>query len=325
MSDIARAAGAIDDPAQAKAVLSEAIQSAQAIQSDSSKSNALSAIAQATSAIDDPAQAKAVLSEAIQSTQAIQSDSYKSNALSDIAQAAVSLTDEGLVEDFLKDALRITHKEKTSVPMVIMANYYARESNWFQALRALSRAEKREKTIGLSRILTILAEKKTPKLIPGALVLPSGAKGIEVSGQPGKYTFTVQIQSPDESCQNYADWWEVITPEGDLIERRVIDTVHKDEQPFSDSLAAVGIAEDETVIIRAHFRGQYSYGEDLLVDDQLRDYSSDKGFYAKSGYTDQALKGSITDGFQVVRISENFAKWLEEEEPLPKPEACEEP
>ena len=36
----------------------------------------------------------------------------------------------------------------------------------------------------------------------------------------------------------------------------------------------------------------------------------------------QALKGSIAEGFEVVRISENFAKWLEEEEPLPKPGVC---
>ncbi|MEM9088493.1 MAG: hypothetical protein AAGC93_07085 [Cyanobacteria bacterium P01_F01_bin.53] len=318
LSEIAAAYGELDDAVQAKAVLSEAVTVVNAIQGDSFKSAMLIEIAVAAGELDDVAQAKAVLSEAVTVANTIQSDSYKSDALREIAATGVALADEKLAGELLEEILGVAHRERTSVPMVIIANHYAKTLNWSQALHALSKAEKREKTIGLSKLLTTLAEHKQSTLIQGAIVLPTGVKGVDYSGQPGNYTFKVKLQSPDKTCKQRADWWEVITPEGALIKRQVMNTVHKDEQAFeSDELDSLALAPDQTVIIRAHFNGEYVSEQDLLVDERIS-----RGYIDKSGYTDQALKGSISKGFNVVRISENFAPWLEETEPLPDPKAC---
>lgn len=45
---------------------------------------------------------------------------------------------------------------------------------------------------------------------------------VKATGQANKYTFAVTVKSPDTGCDRYADWWEVITPEGELIYRRVL-------------------------------------------------------------------------------------------------------
>ena len=322
MNNIAWAANSMDDPAQAQTILRDALMVADSIQEDSFKSDTLSDISIAAGSIRDQAKAQLLLHDALIAADAIQSEAYKSDALNAIIRVGTSLINASLIQDFLSNALRIMHRDKLSAPMVVIANYYAKQANWFKALHALSRAEKREKIVGLSQLLTIVAEHKTPNLIAGAIVLPSDSGDVESSGVPGNYTLTVRIQSPDTSCQNRANWWEVITPDGTLIERRIIDTVHRDKQPFSDSLAAIDITADQTVIIRAHFEGIYLSGNDYLVDERLREYNATLGVDNRAGYTDQALKGSIAEGFEVVRISENFAKWLEEEEPLPKPGVC---
>ena len=317
LSAIASAYGELDNSEQAETLLRDALAAATAIENDSTKSNALSAIASAAGELDDSSQAKAVLSEALSVANTIGSDFYKSDAMRAIVNAGVAITDNDVVKTFLGEVLQSAHREKISVPMVEAATYYAKQSNWFQVLHALSQAETREKTVGLSRALTLLAEHKQPTLIHGAVVLPMTPNGIEHSGQANNYTLTVQIQSPDISCGQRADYVEVITPAGQLQDRQPIDTIHLDEQPFLHTLRSVNIKADQTVLIRAHFRGDYFFEPDLLVDERMRPWND-----SKFGYTDQALKGSIAEGFKVVRISENFASWLEPEEPLPDPKAC---
>jgi hypothetical protein len=319
LRDIAAAAGNLEDPTQAQAILAAALAAAQIIQDDRSKSSALRDIAAAAGNLEDPTQAQAILADALTAAQTIQSDFYKSDALRDIISTAIALTDNRLVKEFLTQAVRVIHRENLSVPMVIGANYYAKQVDWFHALQTLRPTEKREKIIGLSQLLTVLAEHKNTSLIKGAIILPHSSHGIEYSGQPKDYTLTVKIQSPDESCQKYADWWEILTPEGKLIDRQLLQAPHRDEQPFLDSLEKVSIEADQAVIIRAHFEGEYVSGNDPLEDDRFG-----QGYISKSGYTDQALQGSINEGFEVVRISENFANWLEQQEPLPEPNDCKE-
>ena len=108
---------------------------------------------------------------------------------------------------------------------------------------------------------------------------------------PDSHTFAVTISSPDTGCDQYADWWEVITPEGDLLYRRILAHSHVDEQPFERTGGPVNVAPDQTVIVRAHMH--------------------------PSGYGPQAMQGSITDGFETVTLPINFALALAEEEPLP--------
>ncbi|MEO1010560.1 MAG: hypothetical protein AAFX53_04590 [Bacteroidota bacterium] len=70
---------------------------------------------------------------------------------------------------------------------------------------------------------------------------------VTVSGNANNYTFNVTIESPDTGCDQYADWWEVIDMEGNLIHRRVLAHSHVDEQPFTRSGTPVRITTDRQV------------------------------------------------------------------------------
>ena len=123
---------------------------------------------------------------------------------------------------------------------------------------------------------------------------PSGQAEIlevKVNGEAGAYNFSVTISSPDEGCSQYADWWEVISQEGELHYRRILLHSHVNEQPFSRSGGPVPIEADTIVLVRAHmFPG---------------------------GYGSQAMKGSPEKGFEQVELSPDFAAGLEETPPLP--------
>ena len=114
---------------------------------------------------------------------------------------------------------------------------------------------------------------------------------VETSGNAGAYQFSVTIQSPDTGCDQYANWWEVVSEEGALLHRRVLFHSHVNEQPFSRSSGPVSISDSQSVIVRAHMHPH--------------------------GYGGQALKGSVAQGFNVVEIGDDFAVELAEEAPLP--------
>lgn len=113
-----------------------------------------------------------------------------------------------------------------------------------------------------------------------------------VSGNEGKYQFSVQIQSPDTGCDQYADWWEVVSLDGDLIYRRVLLHSHTDEQPFTRSGGPVAILADQNVWVRAHM--------------------------APGGYGGQAFRGSVSEGFSPASMDMDFARNLETLPPLPE-------
>jgi len=67
------------------------------------------------------------------------------------------------------------------------------------------------------------------------------------------WNFSVTVRHKDKGWKHYADKWEVLSPEGDIIATRVLAHPHVDEQPFTRSLSGVKIPEGLTeVIIRAH-------------------------------------------------------------------------
>ena len=117
-------------------------------------------------------------------------------------------------------------------------------------------------------------------------------QAIEITGQPSQYGFRVTVKSPDTGCDQYADWWEVITPEGELLYRRILLHSHVTEQPFTRSGSPVSISADQEVIVRGHMNN--------------------------SGYSVFAMKGSVAEGFESVELEEEFAADLEEIEPLPE-------
>lgn len=127
-------------------------------------------------------------------------------------------------------------------------------------------------------------DETTPDL-DGAVVT-----AVETTPQNGdEYTFSVTIESPDTGCDQYANWWEVISEDGALLYRRILAHSHVNEQPFERSGGPVAIAPDQTVIVRAHMH--------------------------PDGYGTQAMQGSPDTGFQTTTLAPDFAAALAEADP----------
>jgi hypothetical protein len=115
---------------------------------------------------------------------------------------------------------------------------------------------------------------------------------VEVEGIPGNYTFQVTIKSPDTGCEQYADWWEVVSTDGVLIYRRILAHSHVSEQPFTRPGGNVMISRDQVVMVRAHMNN--------------------------TGYGGKVMVGSVKYGFEQKNPEPGFAKSLEKQAPLPE-------
>ncbi len=67
------------------------------------------------------------------------------------------------------------------------------------------------------------------------------------------FRFDVTVRHADAGWDHYADKWEILTPDGAVLARRILGHPHVDEQPFTRSLTGVRVPEGITrVIVRAH-------------------------------------------------------------------------
>ena len=133
---------------------------------------------------------------------------------------------------------------------------------------------------------------KTPSETSGAAAPKADVLSVTASGEEGAYRFAVEIRSPDLGCEQYADWWEVVSEDGELLHRRILLHSHVTEQPFTRSGGPVPIDADTVVWVRAHMN--------------------------VGGYGGTAFKGSVNAGFQQAELDPDFAAGLEETPPLPE-------
>jgi len=118
-------------------------------------------------------------------------------------------------------------------------------------------------------------------------------QGVSTSGDAGAYDFSVTVHSPDVDCDQYADWWEVLSEDGQLIFRRILMHSHADEQPFTRGGGPVPVQADTVVIVRAHLN--------------------------TVGYGGAAMRGSVAGGFVAApEIDASFAAEVETQAPLPE-------
>ena len=130
--------------------------------------------------------------------------------------------------------------------------------------------------------------------LPGTTDGPAIVKDIKVSGGENAYNFAVTLKSRDQGCEQYANWWEIVSPDGNtLIYRRILAHSHVDEQPFTRSGGKVVITANTEVVIRAHMHPT-GYGVGKI-----------------------AMKGSVTNGFAAIDVAADFGADLEGESPQP--------
>jgi hypothetical protein len=125
---------------------------------------------------------------------------------------------------------------------------------------------------------------------------------VKTSGSAGAYTFSVTVQSADIDCTQFANWWEVVSEDGALLYRRILEHSHTDDNGTSDLDAPgntftrtggpVPVGEDERVIVRAHM--------------------------SVGGYHGDVVSGTAQGGFDLdPEVGDDFAAALESQEPLP--------
>ncbi|MBX2816208.1 MAG: hypothetical protein KTR24_09425 [Saprospiraceae bacterium] len=115
--------------------------------------------------------------------------------------------------------------------------------------------------------------------------------GVESSGEEQTFSLAVTIKSPDLGCSQYADWWEVISPDSSLLHRRILTHSHVNEQPFTRSGGPIVIEGTREVIVRAHMNN--------------------------TGYGQIVMRGSVHEGFHADTLPAGFAQALERVDPLP--------
>ncbi len=76
---------------------------------------------------------------------------------------------------------------------------------------------------------------------------------VDVTENNGSFRFDVTLRHEDAGWDHYADGWEVLSPAGAVLGKRVLAHPHVSEQPFTRSLSGVKIPQElSTVSIRAH-------------------------------------------------------------------------
>ena len=83
----------------------------------------------------------------------------------------------------------------------------------------------------------------------------------------GSYRFDVTLRHADAGWDHYADRWDVLTPEGEIIATRTLHHPHVDEQPFTRSLSSVKIPDGVSqVVVKGHDSVHGYGGEEKRVD-----------------------------------------------------------
>jgi hypothetical protein len=95
-----------------------------------------------------------------------------------------------------------------------------------------------------------------------------------VQADNGTWTFHVTVEHPDTGWEDYADGWDVVTPDGTVLKpnpddpfTRLLLHPHQNEQPFTRSQSGIEIPDGVTEVrVRAHDIVDGFGGEEIVVD-----------------------------------------------------------
>ena len=104
-------------------------------------------------------------------------------------------------------------------------------------------------------------------LLPGAL-FAGEVTIVDVRVEcPSTCTFSVTLEHADEGWNHYADQWDVVTLDDQLLKSRVLYHPHENEQPFTRSLSGVLIPQEiSQVKIRARDSKHGYSPQEVVVD-----------------------------------------------------------
>jgi hypothetical protein len=99
-----------------------------------------------------------------------------------------------------------------------------------------------------------------------------------MQAQGGTWTFHVTVQHADTGWEDYADGWDVLTPNGTVLKpdpkspfTRLLLHPHENEQPFTRSQSGIAIPTGVTQVhVRAHDLVDGYGGREVLVDLTVR-------------------------------------------------------
>ena len=78
--------------------------------------------------------------------------------------------------------------------------------------------------------------------------------------------FDVTVKHDDDGWNHYANRWEILSPDGEVLATRELAHPHDQEQPFTRSLTNVKVPGDlSEVIVRAHDLTHEYGGKEMVV------------------------------------------------------------
>lgn len=117
-------------------------------------------------------------------------------------------------------------------------------------------------------------EQKSASVAPSSPGANANVQFVEAVSSGATWTFSVTVSHPDTGWDDYADGWDVVTPDGTVIKNdptdsytRVLLHPHENEQPFTRSQTGLVIPEGvDQVLVRAHDLVDGFGGQDVTVD-----------------------------------------------------------
>lgn len=114
------------------------------------------------------------------------------------------------------------------------------------------------------------------RFVAAALALGAGPAGageadvldVAVSrDEAGAYRFEVTVRHDDAGWEHFANRWEIVAPDGEVLATRALRHPHDTEQPFTRSLSGVMLPDDiDHVVVRAHDSRHQLGGQEVRVD-----------------------------------------------------------
>ena len=101
-------------------------------------------------------------------------------------------------------------------------------------------------------------------------VIAGQADVLQVEIRPaaaGSFDVDVTLRHDDTGWDHYANRWEVVSADGEIIATRVLAHPHVNEQPFTRSKGGIKLPEGtEKFVVRAHDSVHEYGGKELIVE-----------------------------------------------------------